>query len=153
MTKMEQNCTLTSLGSARPHTHAADGTCFHEQLPLGHALHDSVPLWSKTTAPWSHLSATAASGTQSRYVPDGCPGLRMTLGSRWPRDFQPDLVDLLGQLIQSAATRPTGKHRPVALLSQVVDDGGRGHCLPCARRSLDQAQWSPQQFPQCQPEW
>lgn len=29
---------------------------------------------------------------------------------------------------------------PVALSGQVVHDGGRGHRLPCARRTLDQTE-------------
>lgn len=56
----------------------------------------------------------------------------MTLGSPWPCNFQLGLVDLLGQLIQDSVTPSSDEHSHIALLSQVVNDGGHGDCLPCA---------------------
>lgn len=63
----------------------------------------------------------------------------MTLGSRWPSDFQPGLVDLLLQLIHYSVTLSTDEQRRVVLLSQVVDDGGQGYHLPCGLVVLE---WS-----------
>lgn len=127
---MKPNYILFAQGVACTPTRAADCVCFPELLPWPlHVLQGLVHGHKASVSSFSCCSF-GVSIWHATHVLDMLLQGQNDTGSPWPHYFHLGLVNLLGQLIQDPVTPNSEEHRHIALLSQVVDDGGRGDHIP-----------------------